>query len=71
MQKYMDPARYVASAKRRWKALKEPREEKKEIAENSEYWAIRNLPTPEQLRASFIAIRERKGRVLSVFTRYA
>jgi hypothetical protein len=33
--------------------------------------ARRDVPTPEQLRSAFESIRERDGRVLSVFTQYA
>ncbi len=33
--------------------------------------AIRDYPTREQMRAAFESIRERKGRVLSVFTQAA
>jgi hypothetical protein len=71
IQKYTNPFRYVAGVKRRLKVLKMSREEKTANDESVAYWAIRDLPTQEQLRAAFVAIRERDGRALSVFTQYA
>jgi hypothetical protein len=71
VQKYLSPVRYIAALKRRIRNLKAPRQNKAGPGPSVEYWATRDLPTREQLRAAFIAIREREGRVLSVFTRYA
>ena len=66
--KYTNAARYVAWLKRRFEALTtQPRGRKEEVDPLS----IRDVPTWEQLRAAFESIREREGRVLSVFTQYA
>jgi hypothetical protein len=66
--RYMNPARYIAWVKRRFNAVSIPfRERWKRI----NGLALREIPTREQLRAAFEAIRERDGRVLSVFTQYA
>jgi len=59
--KYTNPANYVAALKRRVKGL----------PKSVDPLALRDLPTREQLRTAFELIRERGGRVLSVFTRYA
>jgi pimeloyl-ACP methyl ester carboxylesterase len=69
--KYMNPGRYVGWLKRRFKALTRPRERKREDNESVDPLALRDLPTLEQLREAFELIREREGRVLSVFTNYA
>lgn len=69
--KYTNPARYIAWLKRRFKALTRRRGKKQENDESVDPLTFRDLPTREQLRASFEAIRERGGRVLSVFTDYA
>jgi hypothetical protein len=66
-----NPARHIAWLKRRFKALTRPRGKKQENDESVDPLTFRDLPTREQLRASFEAIRERGGRVLSVFTDYA
>jgi pimeloyl-ACP methyl ester carboxylesterase len=66
--KYTDPIRYLAGFKRRVKAL---RLQPGDRDETFDYVAIRNLPTQQQLRAAFAAVRERKGQVLAVFTQYA
>jgi serine aminopeptidase S33 family len=66
--RYTNPARYVAWLKRRFEAPgTELRGEKEEVDPLS----IRDVPTQEQLRTAFESIREREGRVLSVFTQYA
>jgi hypothetical protein len=68
VRKYTNPARYVAWLKRRLKALtNQSRDRGKPV----NYVALRDLPTRQQMRAAFESIRERKGRVLSVFTGYA
>ena len=69
--RYTNPARHIAWLKRRFKALTRPRGKKQENDESVDPLTFRDLPTREQLRASFEAIREREGRVLSVFTDYA
>ncbi len=60
--RYTKPARYVAWLKRRFTQGSQ---------ERVDPLALRDLPTPEQLRSAFESIRERDGRVLSVFTQYA
>jgi hypothetical protein len=66
--RYINPGRYIAWLKRRFKAVSIPiRERWKRI----DGLTLRDIPTREQLRAAFEAIRERDGRVLSVFTQYA
>jgi pimeloyl-ACP methyl ester carboxylesterase len=69
--RYTNPARYIAWLKRRFKALMRPRGKKQEDEKSFDRLALRDLPTREQLRAAFESIREREGRVLSVFTSYA
>ncbi len=69
--KYMNPARYVAWLTRRLKRLTRPSGKKQENAEAVDPLALRDLPTREQMRAAFESVREREGRVLSIFTSYA
>jgi pimeloyl-ACP methyl ester carboxylesterase len=69
--RYTNPARYVAWLKRRVKALTRPRGKKEEDDKAADALSLRDLPTREQLRAAFESIREREGRVLSIFTHYA
>jgi pimeloyl-ACP methyl ester carboxylesterase len=69
--KYTDPLRYIAWLKRRFRAWTRPRGERQEDAKSVDPLALRDLPTRDQLRATFDSIRERDGRVLSVFTHYA
>lgn len=69
--RYTSPARQIAWLKRRVRALKRPAGEKPPIDESVDPLTFRDLPTREQLRAAFVSIRERNGRVLSVFTDYA
>jgi pimeloyl-ACP methyl ester carboxylesterase len=69
--KYTNPARYIAWLRRRFKALMSSRAKKQENDESVDPLTFRDLPTREQLRGSFEAVRERGGRVLSVFTDYA
>jgi pimeloyl-ACP methyl ester carboxylesterase len=68
VRKYTNPARYVAWLKRRIKALTIP---SRDSGKPVDYVGWRDLPTRQQMRAAFESIRERKGRVLSVFTSYA
>jgi hypothetical protein len=65
VRKYTNPARYRGWLK---KALTNPSRER-EIP--VDYLALRDVLTRQQVRAAFESIRERKGRVLSVFTSYA
>ena len=69
--KYTNPARYFGWMKRRFRALSRPTEEKHGDDKRADPLAIRDLPTPEQLRTSFDVLRERGGWALSVFTDYA
>ncbi len=66
--KWTNPARYLAWLKRRFKELTTPSGDREKQVDPL---ALRDLPTQEQLRAAFESIRERGGRVLSVFTQYA
>jgi pimeloyl-ACP methyl ester carboxylesterase len=63
--KYSNPARHIVWLKRRFKALTTPLGERDEAVDPM---TLRDVPTREQLRAAFESIREREGRVLSVFT---
>jgi len=66
--RYLTPARYIAFLTRRIKAESVPfRERFKRV----EFTLRPDIPGREQIRAAFEAIRERDGRVLSVFTQYA
>jgi len=65
VEKYSNPARYIAWSKRRLTAIKAaPRAARDPV----DVIASRDLPTREQLRAAFEMMLARKGRVLSVFT---
>ncbi len=68
--RYLTPARYIAWLMRRIKAASVPfRDRFKRV----DLFPLRlpDIPSREQIRAAFEAIRERDGRVLSVFTQYA
>jgi pimeloyl-ACP methyl ester carboxylesterase len=69
--KYTDPARYAGWLKRRFRELTQPRAEKPQIHGTVDPLALRDLPSRDQLRTAHELIRERGGRVLSVFTEYA
>jgi len=81
--KYTNPARYVVWLKRRFKALTILRGGKQEENDSVGLLKSEDDPTREQLRAAwgvpnlgqlraaFQSIRERKGRVMSVFTQSA
>lgn len=80
VMKYTDAAEYIvwlkrgeymAWLKRRFKALTIQRGERQEDDSSANALTFQDLPTRDQLRAAFESIRERKGRVLSVFTRAA
>jgi dienelactone hydrolase len=62
--RYMKAARYAAWLKRRFARSQGSQE-------RVDPMAVRDAPTPEQLRSAFESVRERNGRVLSVFTQYA
>ena len=66
--RYMNPSRYIGWLKRRFNAVSIPFRQR---WTRTNALALRDIPTREQLRAAFEAIRERDGRVLSVFTQYA
>jgi hypothetical protein len=65
---YMQPARYIAWL-RNW--LESPQSRRPKAKVEVDQLAIRDAPTLEELRLAFDSIRERNGRVLSVFTRWA
>jgi serine aminopeptidase S33 family len=66
--KYTNPIRYVEAIRRRIKPSARAADDDKDPFQSI---AIRNLPTPLELRSAFAAIRERNGRALAVFTQYA
>ena len=66
--KYTNIARYIAWLKRRIKALSIPLRAR---GEEVDPLGIRNVPSWEELRTAFASMRERKGRVLCIFTQYA
>ena len=68
---YMRPVRYIAWLKRRFKALTRPSGKKQEDVKPIDGLTLRDLPTRDELRAVIESIRERDGRVLSIFTQYA
>jgi len=61
--RYTNTARYIAWSRRRFRPPKSQ--------EQFDPLAIRDVPTPEELRSAFESMRQRGGRVLSVFTQYA
>ena len=71
IMKYTNPARYLVWLKRRLNLLATLPGENWNDSEMIDPLTLRDAPTGEQLRAAFEAICERRGRVLSVFTRYA
>jgi pimeloyl-ACP methyl ester carboxylesterase len=71
MARYANPARYIAWLNRRFRTVTRPRRKEHEDDRSVDPLALRDLPTREQMRAVFELIREREGRVLSVFTHYA
>lgn len=68
VMKYAHPARYFAWMKGRLERLLSRRETGRIEIDPQ---AIRDAPTVEELRSAFNSIRERDGRVLAVFTRWA
>ena len=66
--RYLMPARYVSWLKHRWKRLGKPKPAKTEGVDSL---SLRDIPTPEQLRAAFESVRDRGGKVMCVFTQYA
>lgn len=69
--KYTNPARYIAWLMRHLRMLTGPRKITLEEGRSVDPLALRYPSTPEQMRTAFESIRERGGRVLSVFTDYA
>jgi len=69
--KYTNPARCLVWLKRRLNLLATLPGENWNDSEMIDPLTLRDAPTGEQLRAAFEAVRERGGRVLSVFTQYA
>jgi len=69
--RYGNPARQVAWVKRRFKALTNPSRKEQVNNVSADGLAFRDLPARKQFRAAIESIREREGRVLSVFTKYA
>ena len=69
--RYTNPARHIAWLKRRFKALTCASGKKQEDDTSVDPLTFRDYPTWEQLRTAFESIREREGRVLSIFTNYA
>lgn len=64
---YLNPARYIRALMRRIRAVSVPLRDRR-----VDQSPLRpDIPSREQIRAAFEAIRERDGRVLSVFTQYA
>lgn len=68
MRRYLNPGRYLAWVKRRFKAKSRPFHERWAPIDGL---ALRDIPTSEQVRTALEAVRDRGGRVLSVFTQYA
>lgn len=64
--RWTSPARYIAGFKNRFRALTT-----KDGWTRNDPLDQRDFPTQEQLRAALKSIREREGRVLSMFTHYA
>jgi hypothetical protein len=83
VMEYTNPARYIVWLKHRFEALTNPRGGKQEENDSVGMLTPEDNPTPELLRAAwgvptlellraaFQSIREREGRVLSVFTENA
>lgn len=68
MARFLNPSRYLAWLKRRFRAKSLPFVERWAPIDGL---ALRDLPTSGQIRAALEAVRDRGGRVLSVFTQYA
>ncbi len=68
LARHVDPRRYIAWVRRRLNAAAIPLRERWKRVDGL---TLRDVPTVEQLRAAFEVIRERDGRVLSVFTQHA
>jgi hypothetical protein len=69
--RYANVRRYLIYLKRRLSLVTAFPEEMDQQGEMSDYLALRDIPTHEQIRAAFNEICNRHGRVLSVFTEYA
>ena len=62
------PSKYLNWVKRRLNMLTV---QSPEVSEQMNILDLRNIPTKSQLTEAFELIREREGRVLSIFTNYA
>src|ERR1044071_3454942 len=71
LAKYSNPVRCITWLNRRLKALVTAHAKTQHEDSSVDPLRLRDLPTPEQLRQAFETMREREGRVLSIFTRYA
>ncbi len=66
--KYADPRRYIGWLKRQFRtAAGSVRDRRNRV----DLMALRDIPTDGQLQAAFAAVRERGGRVLTVFSQHA
>ena len=68
LKKCLMPAKYLKWARRRLRSLTAQAPEFSEQMNNLD---LRNIPSRDQMREAFEKIREREGRVLSIFSRYA
>ena len=68
--KWLDPRRYLRSAVRRVRG-EGPTERGRPNEPEGDPVMLRDLPTEDQVREAFSCIRDRGGRVLSIFTQYA
>jgi hypothetical protein len=69
--KYANPARYISWLKRHRLSLTRPTVTRQIEEDSIDPLEFRDAPPPDQLREAFELVRERGGRVLSVFTNYA
>jgi pimeloyl-ACP methyl ester carboxylesterase len=69
--RYTNPARYVWWLKRRFRVLTCRIQKNQEHNMSPDGFSFRDLPTRDELRAAIELIRERQGRVLSIYTQYA
>jgi len=71
LAKYTNPARYIGWLRRHLRTLAASRRLPSKQDRSIDPLALRYASTPEQLAATFEAVRVREGQVLSVFTSYA
>ena len=65
------PSRYVSYVKRRVQSLAQRNSGNDGDKSSTDSLSLRSLPTSEQTRTAFEALRDRQGKVLSIFTSYA